>query len=427
MRAKHERLATRLTRRLIWISAAVLIVNVAFVAIYDAGDDDALLGDAVSREVRYLDQAIRAASSDPLRIGALVRPHFAEYPEAYGYILVDARNNIIDSMNEELLPANLLGSPVQLEDWIARKAVLGEMETYASHVVVRPEGRYRVYYAMIGDPANLIRAEIMNEFFGYVLRPVIPTLVLLIGAVLLIIRRDLRPVAEAATWAREISPDKPSEFFQYADPPAEIKDLTDAVSRAVDRLNTELESEKRRAAEAAHALRTPVAVLVARLGNLPDDPALAPIRDDVKALSRTVTQYLLSSGADRMEIGEHDQVELNEVAEEAVKALAPLALTSGSEIIFMPDASAQHVQDNAEGVGLALTNLIENAVFHGGGGLVEVQVGPGPVINVSDTGPGLPPKAQEHLFKPFQGGARKGGRFILDIICLGKSFLIYKS
>ncbi|MEL7175839.1 MAG: HAMP domain-containing sensor histidine kinase, partial [Pseudomonadota bacterium] len=30
-------------------------------------------------------------------------------------------------------------------------------------------------------------------------------------------------------------------------------------------------------------------------------------------------------------------------------------------------------------------------------------------ITVSDTGPGLPPKAKEHLFTPFQGGARKGG------------------
>jgi len=31
------------------------------------------------------------------------------------------------------------------------------------------------------------------------------------------------------------------------------------------------------------------------------------------------------------------------------------------------------------------------------------------VIRVSDTGPGLPAKAREHLFQPFQGGARKGG------------------
>ena len=30
-------------------------------------------------------------------------------------------------------------------------------------------------------------------------------------------------------------------------------------------------------------------------------------------------------------------------------------------------------------------------------------------IKVSDTGPGLPPKAKEHLFQPFQGGVRKGG------------------
>ena len=31
------------------------------------------------------------------------------------------------------------------------------------------------------------------------------------------------------------------------------------------------------------------------------------------------------------------------------------------------------------------------------------------IICISDTGPGLPPKAQEHLFTPFQGGVRKGG------------------
>ncbi|WP_158308135.1 hypothetical protein [Roseobacter litoralis] len=57
-----------------------------------------------------------------------------------------------------------------------------------------------------------------------------------------------------------------------------------------------------------------MAILVARLGNLSDDPALDPMRDDVKALSRTVTQYLLSSGADRMEVGQDDPFDLNEVA-----------------------------------------------------------------------------------------------------------------
>jgi signal transduction histidine kinase len=31
------------------------------------------------------------------------------------------------------------------------------------------------------------------------------------------------------------------------------------------------------------------------------------------------------------------------------------------------------------------------------------------IIDISDTGPGLPSKAQAHLFTPFQGGARKGG------------------
>lgn len=228
----------------------MLIANIAFVAMYDIADDDALLADAVSREISYLDQAVLAAFANAVRIQDAVRPHFADYPNAYGYVLVDSQNRIIDSMNQELLHTNLLGSPIELDDWIAREAALGEMETYASHVIFGPEGRYRVYFAMIGDPANLIRAELLDKFFGDVLRPVLSTLVISIGGVLLIIRRDLRPVAEAAGWAREISPDKPSGLFQHDNPPAEIKNLTDAVSHAVDRLNSELESEKRRAAQA---------------------------------------------------------------------------------------------------------------------------------------------------------------------------------
>ncbi|WP_282127854.1 hypothetical protein [Roseobacter litoralis] len=83
-----------------------------------------------------------------------------------------------------------------------------------------------------------------------------------------------------------------------------------------------------------------MAILVARLGNLSDEPALDPMRDDVKALSRAVTQYLLSSGADRMELGQDDHVALNEVAEEAVKALTPLALMSGSAAAFQAAQAA---------------------------------------------------------------------------------------
>lgn len=63
-----------------------------------------------------------------------------------------------------------------------------------------------------------------------------------------------------------------------------------------------------------------------------------------------------------------------------------------------------------------LANLIRNArqaiVASGAPGAISITAGEDDSewsITITDTGPGLPPKAQEHLFKPFQGGARKGG------------------
>jgi signal transduction histidine kinase len=64
----------------------------------------------------------------------------------------------------------------------------------------------------------------------------------------------------------------------------------------------------------------------------------------------------------------------------------------------------------------ALANLVRNArqAILRGGAAGEITVSAGEdarewIIRVSDTGPGLPPKAREHLFKPFRGGVSKGG------------------
>ena len=238
-----------------------------------------------------------------------------------------------------------------------------------------------------------------------------PTVILLIGGALLILRRDLAPVADAAAWARDIRPGRPAHPFKRDSIPAEIEDLTDAVNRAIARLNTELGSEKRRAAEAAHALRTPVAVLVARLDSLPDGPSLTPLRDDVKALSRTVTQFLLSSGADRIEVGDHSRIDLNEIAEQTVAKLTPFAFMNGSEIVFGTSDATCPIKGLPDAVDLALTNLIENALLHGAGGPVTVKVGPGAIVSVGDTGPGLPDGSEDEIFDPFWRGDRapKGG------------------
>lgn len=396
---------------MLWIAAAVLLANIAFVAYYDAADREALLSDVLTREIANLDQAVREAPSAPPVIRDAVRPFYAQHPEAYGYVVVDSSGEVVDARNGELLSLGLLLGPIAASDWIARQPDSDQTEAVASHLVQRDEGEYRVYFVIADDPADLIGYEVWDEFLGHVWLPVVPTLLLLILGSLFVIRRDLAPVAEAAAWARGLRPGISSDPFNDARSPSEIADLTDAVNRAVARLNTELDREKQRAAEAAHALRTPVAVLVAQLDDLPKGPAFDGLREDISTLSRTVTQFLIAAGADRLELDKSATVNLNLIAEDTVARLAPYAMLRKCEIEFRGSDVPILVRGAGDAIDLALTNLIENAVHHGRGGPVEVQVGPGPQIMVRDRGPGLPDDHNGRLFEPFwrSSGAEKGG------------------
>ncbi|MBD3677208.1 MAG: HAMP domain-containing histidine kinase [Rhodobacteraceae bacterium] len=110
-----------------------------------------------------------------------------------------------------------------------------------------------------------------------------------------------------------------------------------------------------------------------------------------------------------------DRVQLHAIVQEAVEGER---LASGEhEISFSEDVPASMtLRADPEQLYRVLSNLIRNArqaiIASGQPGEISVQASEDDrewVIMVADTGPGLPPKAREFLFQPFQGGARKGG------------------
>jgi signal transduction histidine kinase len=94
-----------------------------------------------------------------------------------------------------------------------------------------------------------------------------------------------------------------------------------------------------------------------------------------------------------------------------------LAITDGQDISLAADVPATMVvRVDGEQMYRVLSNLVRNArqalAQSGSGGEISISATEAPsawVIRVADTGPGLPAKARQHLFTPFQGGARKGG------------------
>jgi two-component system OmpR family sensor kinase len=398
MTRPNRPLAQVLIRRLTLIATVIVVLNIVVVGLYYGSDRPELEAEVVADVTERLGAALEANS---LPTDAPEREIFADHPNAYAFALVDRTGVVIDEMNRNLIPPSAID--IFADDWVTAVDLPTGRLVYAGHEFRNRTDGLRVVFVMASDPENLLRRAFLSELRQHVWGPILPMAVLLIGASALLIRRELAPVARAAAWARSLRPG--SVTPPPAGPvPSEVADLIDGTQRALDRLAAALAAETRHAAEAAHALRTPVAVLTARLDALPPGGTTEKLRADLAALSRTVQQVLAASRTDVLMAPADAALDLRGPAEAVTAALAPFAYGKGVELaLSVPDAPVT-VRANREGVELALTNLIENAVLHGVPGDVEITVGPGLTLSVRDHGPGLPEGAQTKVFEPFWRG-----------------------
>lgn len=404
MRA-HRPLAQVLIRRLALIAGVIVAVNIAVVSLDYGTDRPELEAEVVAGVVERMGAALQDGR---LPADAPVRALFADHPAAYAFALVDRTGAVIDAMNRSLIPPSAID--IYADDWVTAVDLPTGRLLYAGHEFRDRADGLRVVFVMASDPGNLLRAALLDELRKHVWGPILPMALLLIGASVIVIRRELAPVARAASWARALHPGAvtPPPTGRV---PAEVADLIDGTQRALDRLAAALAAETRHAAEAAHALRTPVAVLTARLDALPPGETTEKLRTDLAALARTVQQVLVASRTDVLTPPPEGALDLRAPAEAVTAALAPFAWTKGVALsLTLPDAPV-FARANGEAVHLALTNLVENAVLHGGPGAVEITLGPGPRLAVRDHGPGLPPDAGARVFAPFwrAPGAVPGG------------------
>ena len=238
-------------------------------------------------------------------------------------------------------------------------------------------------------------------------------------------RRAMAPIASLTQAAREIERTR-NPAMQLPKPEAddEVADLANTLEdmlRALDAARHETESALARqrefVADASHELRTPLTSILANLELLEAElhgeeaeTANAALRSS-RRMRRLVGDLLLLARADAGREGLRERVELAAIAAEAASEAAPVG-ADHALILDLP-----HTGPVVEGVSddlhrLAL-NLIENALVHTPPGTsVTVRVGEAAgygVLEVEDSGPGIPPDARERIFDRFVRGAGETG------------------
>jgi signal transduction histidine kinase len=264
--------------------------------------------------------------------------------------------------------------------------------------------------------------DIVAEFFARVGWITVPLLLLLLFIDVVIFRRAMKPIVAASALAEKIGPDRTDLRLPETGMPREVLPLVRAVNHALDRLDAGFRGQREFTADAAHELRTPLAILRTQIDMIEDRDVVAPLRHDVESMSRLVNQLLEISELETLVVGEDEIADLLAIAAEVAAFLAPLALSQRKTVAVTGARLPVRVHGNGDALARAVRNLVENALAHTAPGTtVEIAVAGEGVIRVMDRGPGVPKTEREHIFNRFwRRDRRRGGNAGLGLAIVAR-------
>ena len=221
--------------------------------------------------------------------------------------------------------------------------------------------------------------------------------------------RALKPLRSFASQVEQVQLNNLADMRIDEDAISEFRQLSRSFNQMLERLNNAFAAQRQFTGNAAHELRTPLALMQAQLELFSaEHPDMLPETAKFLALLREQTERLTQMTKTLLEMSNLQQVARNEQIQ-----LAPMVEEVFTDLALL--AEKRNITLEMEGDGFLigsdtliyrlLFNLTENAVkYNRSGGSVKVSVTQEPeklLIRVSDTGCGVPEEYQQSIFQPF--------------------------
>jgi signal transduction histidine kinase len=232
------------------------------------------------------------------------------------------------------------------------------------------------------------------------------------GILAFVLDRALRPVEEVTRLAGSVEASDLSKRVRVSMGGEEFHRLTGVINSLLERLERAFQAQRRLVADAAHELKTPIAVLLGeaqdalRPESRPEDRlrSLETIERTARGLAREAENLLLLARADAASAAPLERVDMGAIAERSVDASRGLAALRDVQIDLFRENGAP-VRGDRDALLRLATNLVANAaVYTDAGTSVEVATGTRGsevFLEVRDRGPGVPATDRLRIFERF--------------------------
>ncbi len=405
-------------RIVIWFASLMTVVIFALVFTAQHIMVTSLRADLDERLQLHAEMVATAIQSTPKATYGEVVRQLTEHQLASIPLFIrvaDLQGNVIASFGD--IPQSIIPT---LDHQLS---LLGAEEGQFDEVRVGNRGALRVYTIQARDPSSLEPFVLIQNgenlasvtaaedlLWGYALAEAVLPAMVALSVVVFTLRRGFRPLDKILSRVQEVRDTDLSVGLPAEPRPPELQRLADSLNAMWHRLDVALRAKEAFVASVSHELRTPLTAIQGQIDILRRRPgndfetseSLERTAREVNRLIRMTNNILLNTQLDSKPALTRRQVNLRELVEGVVKEMRVLAegrnlnLEEGEDVLVSGDYDL---------LKQAVLNVVDNALkFTPGDGCVQLtlqQEDKWAILEVSDSGPGIPQQHLPHVMKPF--------------------------